>query len=92
MFRTTYSRSKRNGWRTRALPTTATLVGIGGAPASIPYAVAEPDTVILADLDVDIGGNRTPIPPPTGTVREFELVAAPTRWEILPGVEADALA
>lgn len=92
MFRTTYSWSKRNGWRTRVLLTTATLVGIGSAPASIPHAVAEPDTVVLADLDIDLGGSHTPIPPPTGKVREFELVAAPTRWEILPGVEADALA
>lgn len=92
MFRTTYSRSKRNGWRTLALLAAAMLVGTGGIPASIPHVVAESDTAILADLDLDLGGSRTPVPPPTGTVREVELVAAPTRWEILPGVEANALA
>lgn len=92
MFRRAYSPSKGNGWRTGALLATAMLAGIGGIPATAPHAVAEPATVALADLDVDLGGSRTPVPPPTGTVRAFELVAAPTQWEILPGVEADALA
>lgn len=55
-------------------------------------AAAEADAGPLADLAVDLGGSRTPRPPATGNSREYELVAAPTRWEVLPGVGADAYA
>ena len=52
-------------------------------------AVAQADVIPLADLAVDLGGSRTPRPPATGNTRGYELVAAPARWEVLPGVGAD---
>ncbi len=54
--------------------------------------VAAEEVQSLADLSIDLGGSRRSQPEPTGQVREFELVAQPARWEILPGVTADAFA
>ena len=61
-----------------------------GDLSAIPAAQA--DAVPLAELAIELGGSRTPLPPATGKVREYELVAAPTRWEVIAGVAADAYA
>jgi FtsP/CotA-like multicopper oxidase with cupredoxin domain len=63
----------------------------GGQFSPIPVT-AQGDAVSLADLAIELGGSRTPRPSATGQVREYEFVAAPTRWEVLPGVGAEALA
>ena len=63
----------------------------GGQPGS-GSAAAQAEAVPLAEIPIALGGSRTPLPPPTGQLREYELVAAPTRWEVLPGVVADAYA
>ena len=69
------------------------LATLGGAAAirQAPSGAAEDDRS-LVDLPIDLGGSRDPLPAPTGVVREFELVAQPARWEILPGVGVDAFA
>ena len=64
-----------------------TAIQIGSNPAA-----AQADAVTLGDLTVDLGGSRQPRPQATGLVREYELVAAPTRWEVIPGVSAEAYA
>lgn len=75
---------------------TALALGTYGGWASSQFspvpAVAEADAVPLADLAIDLGGSRTPRPPATGNSREYDLVAAPARWEVLPGIGADAYA
>jgi FtsP/CotA-like multicopper oxidase with cupredoxin domain len=53
---------------------------------------AQPGAVALTDLPIELGGSRTPHPAATGQVRAYEIVAAPTRWEVLPGVGTEAYA
>jgi manganese oxidase len=67
-----------------------TIAGWSSTDLSVIPAAAQEDAASLADLAVELGGSRTPKPVPTGKVREYELVAAPTRWEVIPGVAADA--
>jgi manganese oxidase len=77
----------------RALAAITIIALIVGAIAGYgPPARAASDVRNLHDLTVDLGGARQTQPEPTGVVREFELVAQPTRWEILPGVAVDGLA
>jgi manganese oxidase len=79
-----------------AVMLTAMLVmGVAGGWVSGPsasIAVAQEDAVPLADLPISLGGSRVSVPEATGKIREYELVAAPTRWEVLPGVGAEAYA
>lgn len=63
--------------------------GLAGVSGNRGMAASERQN--LYDLTVDLGGSRETRPAPTGVVREFELVAEPTRWEILPGVSVDGL-
>lgn len=94
----------RRGTKIFALPRSRGLVAIlagvlaAGAIAGVltddlrPMSVAAQEAAVpLADVPVTLGGSRTPHPPPTGQVREYELVAAPVQWEVLPDVSADAL-
>lgn len=55
-------------------------------------ASAREAPVSLAELPIALGGSRVPIPTATGMVREYQLVAAPARWEVLPGIGAEAFA
>ncbi len=67
---------------------------IGGYIAvrqNAPPAAAE-EVQSLADLPIDLGGSKQTRPAPTGHMREFELVAQPTEWEILPGITTEAFA
>ena len=75
-----------------ALLTMGAFAGWGSGSLSPVPSTAQADTVSLADLEIELGGSRVPRPEATGKVREYELVAAPTRWEVLPGVDAEALA
>lgn len=59
--------------------------------ASREAGVAAQEEVNLVDLPVNLGGSDQTRPAPTGVVREFELVAQPARWEIIPGVSVDGL-
>ena len=63
-----------------------------GSPTGPLTAAAQEDAVPLADLPVSLGGSRVSVPEATGKIREYELVATPTRWEVIPGVAADAYA
>lgn len=70
----------------------ATVGGYTVGQRNTTSGVAAEGAQSLADLPIELGGSRQVQPDPTGQVREFELVAQPTRWEILPGVTTDAFA
>ena len=73
-----------------ALTTLLAVGTAGGWSGARPVAAQE--VVPLADLPIDLGGSPVSVPEVTGKVREYEIVAAPARWEVIPGVAAEAYA
>lgn len=71
---------------------TVLAVGAPGEWAGNRFVAAQENRISLADLAIDLGGSPVSVPAETGKVREYELVAAPTRWEVVPGVATDAYA
>lgn len=58
----------------------------GAAGQGVDYSYLS--TTALRDLDIDVGGDDAVTP--TGNLKEFELVAKETEWELVSGVTATA--